>query len=90
MGTARVVFDRWDGRYAARMAQVRSSAVRDLFAAASRPDIISFAGGMPEVSRVPAEAAATAAYEAVMHEGSAHSSTARARVAPHCGARSQS
>jgi 2-aminoadipate transaminase len=70
MGTARVVFDRWDGRYAARMAQVRSSAVRDLFAAASRPDIISFAGGMPEVSRVPAEAAATAAYEAVMHEGS--------------------
>jgi 2-aminoadipate transaminase len=70
MGTARVVFDRWDGRYAHRMAQVRSSAVRDLFAAASRPDMISFAGGMPEVSRVPAEAAATAAYEAVMHEGS--------------------
>ncbi|MFU8891087.1 MAG: PLP-dependent aminotransferase family protein [Anaerosomatales bacterium] len=70
MGTARVVFDRWDGRYARRMAQVRSSAVRDLFAAASRPDMISFAGGMPEVSRVPAEAAATAAYEAVMHEGS--------------------
>ncbi|MDF1542109.1 MAG: PLP-dependent aminotransferase family protein [Anaerosomatales bacterium] len=69
MGTARVVFDRWDGRYAHRMAQVRSSAVRDLFAAASRPDMISFAGGMPEVSRVPAEAAATAAYEAVMHEG---------------------
>lgn len=70
MGTARVVFDRWDGRYAQRMAQVRSSAVRDLFAAASRPDMISFAGGMPEVSRVPAEAAATAAYEAVIHEGS--------------------
>jgi 2-aminoadipate transaminase len=52
------------------MAQVRSSAVRDLFAAASRPDMISFAGGMPEVSRVPAEAAATAAYEAGIHEGS--------------------
>ncbi|HET6498998.1 MAG TPA: PLP-dependent aminotransferase family protein, partial [Coriobacteriia bacterium] len=68
MGTARVVFDRWDGRYAHRMANVRSSAVRDLFAAASRPDIISFAGGMPEVSRVPADAAATAAYEAVIHE----------------------
>ncbi len=70
MGTARIVFDRWDGRYARRMARVRSSAVRDLFAAASRPDIISFAGGMPEVSRVPAEAAANAAYEAVIHEGS--------------------
>lgn len=69
VGTARVVFDRWNGHYARRMAQVRSSAVRDLFAAASRPDIISFAGGMPEVSRVPAQAVATAAYEAVMEEG---------------------
>ena len=61
MGTARVVFDRWDGRYAERIRDVRSSAVRDLFAAASRPDIISFSGGMPEVSRVPAMAVAQAA-----------------------------
>ncbi len=64
MGTARVVFDRWSDRYAARMADVRSSAVRDLFAAATRPDMISFSGGMPEVSRVPTDdviAAATAA-----------------------------
>jgi len=68
MGTARVVFDRWDGRYAERMGSVRSSAVRDLFAAASRPDIISLSGGMPAVDHVPAEAAATAAYEAVLHE----------------------
>lgn len=68
MGTARVVFDRWDGRYAHRMAYVRSSAVRDLFAAASRPDIISFAGGMPEVSQVPASSVAAAAHEAIMHE----------------------
>jgi 2-aminoadipate transaminase len=46
------------------MADVRSSAVRDLFAAATRPDMISFSGGMPEVSRVPTDdviAAATAA-----------------------------
>lgn len=55
--------------YAARLAGVRSSAVRDLFGAASRPDMISFAGGMPEVSRVPAEAVARAATEAVMHDG---------------------
>ncbi len=69
MGTARVVFDRWDGRYAERIGNVRSSAVRDLFAAASRPDMISFAGGMPDVKRVPASAAADAAHNAVMHEG---------------------
>ncbi len=69
MGTSRVVFDKWDGRYADRLTGVRSSAVRDLFAAASRPDMISFAGGMPEVSRVPAEAVARAASEAVLHMG---------------------
>lgn len=64
MGTARVVFDRWSDRYAARMADVRSSAVRDLFAAATRPDVISLSGGMPEISRVPTDdvvRAATAA-----------------------------
>lgn len=69
MGTARIVFDRWDGRYAQRMRDVRSSATRDLFAAASRPDIISFAGGMPEISLVPVDAAAGAAAEAIREFG---------------------
>lgn len=69
MGTARVVFDRWQGRYAERIRDVRSSAVRDLFAAASRPDMISFSGGMPEVSKVPAHAAADAAHGAIVHSG---------------------
>ncbi|PKQ38491.1 MAG: PLP-dependent aminotransferase family protein [Actinobacteria bacterium HGW-Actinobacteria-1] len=69
MGTARVVFDRWDGRYAERMGAIRSSAVRDLFAAASRPDIISLSGGMPEVSRVPTEAVARAAAAAIREHG---------------------
>lgn len=69
MGTARVVFDRWEGRYAQRLGSVRSSAVRDLFAAASRSDMISFAGGMPAVDGVPAKEVAQAAYDAVMHEG---------------------
>ncbi len=69
MGTARVVFDRWSDRYAERIAGVRSSAVRDLFAAASRPDMISLSGGMPEVSQVPSKAVAAAAHDAVVHEG---------------------
>jgi len=71
MGTARVVFDRWSGRYADRIAGVRSSAVRDLFAAASRPDMISLSGGMPEVSQVPSVSVAAAAHDAVVHEGAA-------------------
>ncbi len=69
MGTARIVFDRWDGRYAQRMRDVRSSATRDLFAAASRADIISFAGGMPDISRVPTDAVANAAAEAIRDFG---------------------
>lgn len=69
MGTARVVFDRWSDRYASRIAGVRSSAVRDLFAAASRPDMISFAGGMPAVAEVPLSLVAGAAHDAVMEQG---------------------
>ncbi len=71
MGTARVVFDRWHDRYADRLAGVRSSAVRDLFAAASRPDMISLSGGMPAVGMVPHDVVASAARDAVKHEGSA-------------------
>ncbi|MRS12615.1 MAG: PLP-dependent aminotransferase family protein [Actinobacteria bacterium] len=69
MGTARVVFDRWSGRYAQRMANVRSSAVRDLFAAATRPDMISFAGGMPEIRRVPIENVVAAVTSALRESG---------------------
>ena len=69
MGTARVVFDRWDGRYAAAMGEVRSSAVRDLFAAASRPDVISLSGGMPDVRRVPHDAVQRAVRDALKHDG---------------------
>jgi len=63
------VFDKWEGRYAQRIGDVRSSAVRDLFAAASRPDMISLSGGMPEVRAVPAHAVADAAHGAVVHAG---------------------
>lgn len=71
MGTARVVFDRWSDSYADRIGNMRTSAVRDLFGAASRPDMISLSGGMPEVSQVPAAAVAKAAHEAILHEGPA-------------------
>lgn len=69
MGTARVVFDRWSGRYAKRMGAVRSSAVRDLFAAATRPDMISFSGGMPEIRRVPIENVVSATTTALRDSG---------------------
>lgn len=71
MGTARVVFDKWSDGYADRIAGMRTSAVRDLFGAASRSDMISLSGGMPEVSQVPAAAVAKAAHDAILHEGPA-------------------
>lgn len=69
MGTARVVFDRWSDRYAERMADIRSSAVRDLFAAATRPDMISFSGGMPEIRRVPIDSVIGATTAALRDSG---------------------
>jgi 2-aminoadipate transaminase len=65
-----VVFDRWSDRYAQRMADVRSSAVRDLFAAATRPDMISFSGGMPEIRRVPIDSVISATTSALRDSGS--------------------
>ena len=68
MGTARITFDRWEGRYAGRMTNMRRSAVRDLFAAASRPDVISLSGGMPDVRRIPAAAVSRALHEALLED----------------------
>jgi 2-aminoadipate transaminase len=37
----------WENRYAQRTQQMKSSAIRELLKFAERPDVISFAGGMP-------------------------------------------
>ncbi|MGH2651165.1 MAG: PLP-dependent aminotransferase family protein, partial [Actinomycetota bacterium] len=39
--------DPFAGRYAARTAGMSASEIRALFAVASRPEVISLAGGMP-------------------------------------------
>lgn len=41
------IVDRWSRLYAHRIEYLKSSATRDLMGAASRPDMISFAGGLP-------------------------------------------
>lgn len=56
MSTAHLKFDFAGDKVAQRVTTMRSSAVRDLFAAASRSDIISLSGGMPDVSLLPNEA----------------------------------
>ncbi len=52
--TAHIKFDQTGDKVAERVVKMRSSAVRDLFSAAVRPDIISLSGGMPDVSLLPA------------------------------------
>lgn len=69
MGSPHITFDRWSDRYARRMAHMRRSAVRDLFAAASRTDIISLSGGMPDISRLPLDKVARVAADSVRQEG---------------------
>jgi len=53
MSTAHISFDFTSDKVADRMLKMRSSAVRDLFSAATNPDIISLSGGMPDVSLLP-------------------------------------
>src|SRR6185436_8304193 len=47
--------DPWYAHYAQRTAGLSASEVRALFAVASRPEVVSLAGGMPYVSALPQE-----------------------------------
>jgi 2-aminoadipate transaminase len=50
---AELSIDRFVDRYARRTAGMSASEVRALFAVASRPDVVSLAGGMPFVDALP-------------------------------------
>ncbi len=52
---AELSIDRFVDLYAARTAGMSASEVRALFAVASRPDVVSLAGGMPNVQALPSE-----------------------------------
>ena len=60
-------FDPWYDHYADRASGLSASEVRALFAVASRPEVISLAGGMPFVSALPTELV-TSALERVMRD----------------------
>ncbi len=59
--------DRWYDHYARRTAGLAASEVRALFAVASRPEVVSLAGGMPYVSALP-QGLIVDAMERVMRE----------------------
>jgi 2-aminoadipate transaminase len=61
--------DPWYGNYAARAAGLAASEVRALFAVASRPEVVSLAGGMPYVSALPKELVIDAMNRVMIEQG---------------------
>lgn len=58
----------WAARFSARMAGIRASEIRELLKLLEQPDILSFAGGIPDPVLFPAEAIAQA-YGAILADG---------------------
>jgi DNA-binding transcriptional MocR family regulator len=57
-------------RFATRAAQMKPSEIRSLFAVASRPDIVSLAGGMPNLSALPMEMMSNVVAKLISENGS--------------------
>jgi 2-aminoadipate transaminase len=56
-------------RFAARTAGMTASEIRALFAVASRPEVVSLAGGMPNLAALPMDALAAEVADLVAREG---------------------
>lgn len=69
MSSSHLVFDEWEDLYATRVEHLRRSAVRDLFAAISRPNVIGLSGGSPDISSLPLEEVAECAKRVVTENG---------------------
>ena len=56
-------------RFAARAAGMQPSEIRSLFAVASRPEIVSLAGGMPNLSALPMKMMASVVNDLILNNG---------------------
>src|SRR5262245_57983953 len=68
-GGARTRLDSYVDRYAARTQGMTASEIRALFAVASRPEVVSLAGGMPNISGLPLDVVGNAIADLVAHQG---------------------
>jgi 2-aminoadipate transaminase len=57
------------GRYAARAAGMTASEVRALFSVASRPEVVSLAGGMPNLTALPLDSLSTQVADLISKDG---------------------
>ena len=61
--------DDYVDRYAARTQGMTASEIRALFAVASRPEVVSLAGGMPNICGLPLDVVGNAIADLVAHHG---------------------
>lgn len=59
----------WSTRFAARVGRMKPSAIREVLKLTQRPDVISFAGGLPAPSLFPVDAIATAVDRVLTEDG---------------------
>ena len=69
MTTAGSRLDPWVDSYAARAHAMRASEIRALFAVASRPEVVSLAGGMPYVQALPVDMLTETAQRLLVERG---------------------
>ena len=61
--------DSYVDRYAARTQGMTASEIRALFAVASRPEVVSLAGGMPNISGPPLDVVGSAIADLIANHG---------------------
>lgn len=61
--------DHYVDRYAVRTHGMTASAIRALFAVASRPEVVSLAGGMPNISDLPLDVVGSSLHRLVLDDG---------------------
>ena len=61
--------DHYVDRYAARTHGMTASAIRALFAVANRPEVVSLAGGMPNIADLPLDVVGSTLNSLVLHDG---------------------
>src|SRR5665648_978549 len=68
-GQHRSRLDPWTQSYAQRVAGVTTSEIRALFSVASRPEVVSLAGGMPYLSALPMDTVAATVAQMLATQG---------------------
>lgn len=61
--------DPWVANYASRASSMTASEIRSLFAVASRPEVVSLAGGMPYVQALPLDQMAETVSKLILERG---------------------